>query len=190
MYTFDSSTWSVGEPRPYYGHGEIEPERFTAELALRDLSGPGGERDAALILARYAVLRAWWLATGPTDARLQDHAVAAAREYLAAASEGWPERPLLGRVVDRPRAANASDVLMEVAIEAERRGHIDGAYAARTGAWAAEVRAVRLDAAAGIAAHTAAFLRRWGGTADAVAWDDVARRLRRGASGWGRPSTS
>jgi uncharacterized membrane protein YedE/YeeE len=195
MYRLNPSNGGVRQARAYYSARSPEPEQFPAELVLRDLGGAHGEAAAPLILARYAVLRAWLLAGAGTGPEFLAHAHAAALAHLAVLSEGCPERALLRRLLDgvldsAVGAGDASALLLDIAAAAEGAGHIDSALAARTAAWAGEVRGLRLAAAGELAAGIAAFLRRQGASPRAEEWETAARRLNRAAAGWLPPSPS
>jgi uncharacterized membrane protein YedE/YeeE len=194
MYRLNPSNAGVRQARAYYSARSPEPEQFPAELVLRDLGGAHGEAAAPLILARYAVLRAWLLAGAGTGPEFLAHAHAAALAHLAVLSEGCPERALLRRlldgVLDNAGAGEAPGLLLDIAAAAEGAGHIDSALAARTAAWAGEVRGLRLAAAGELAAGIAAFLRRQGASLGAEEWETSARRLIRAAAGWLPPSPS
>jgi uncharacterized membrane protein YedE/YeeE len=195
MYRLNPSDRNVREGRAYYSAGSPAPEQFPAELVLRDLGGVHGETAAPLILARYAVLRAWLLAGARTGPALLDHARAAALAHLTVTPETWLERPLLQRLLEHvpDGATHGGDdaaLLLEIAAAAEGAGHIDSALAARTAAWSGEVRGLRLGSASELAAGIAAFLRRQGAAARAKDWERAADRLARAAGGWLPPSDS
>jgi hypothetical protein len=195
MYRLNPSNREVREARSHYGPGSPEPERFPAELVLRDLGGAHGEAAAPLILARYVVLRAWLLAETGLESHFLAHARAAALAHLAAIPATCPEGPLLRRLVNGAMDADmapgeATELLLGIATAAEEAGHIDSALAARTTAWTAELRGWRLAGAADVATGVAAFLRRQGATPRAEEWDGVAARLGRAAGGWLPPSPS
>jgi hypothetical protein len=195
MFRLNPSNREVREARSHYGPGSPEPERFPAELVLRDLGAAHGEAAAPLILARYAVLRAWHLSGTSPESHFLDHAQAAALAHLAAIPATWPEGTLLRRLMDGvmdPRMARgeAAALLLSIAAAAEEAGHIDSALAARTTAWTAELRGWRLAGAADVAAGIATFLRRQGAARRAEEWDGVAARLVRVSGGWLPPSPS
>lgn len=191
MYTSNRFDGEVRDPRAHYGPGPMEPEAYPAELVLRDLRSAANPDRAVLVLARYAVLRAWLLgAETPVSPELRDHARAAAAAHLAATPSEWPERPLLESLLETDSAERATTLLIEAAEAAEKAGHIDGALGARTTAWLASVRAFRLGSGAEVAAGIAAFLRRRGGSVDAAEWDRIAARLGGDAPGFGAPSPS
>jgi uncharacterized membrane protein YedE/YeeE len=194
MYRLNPSNGGVRQARAYYSARSPEPEQFPAELVLRDLGGAHGEAAAPLILARYAVLRAWLLAGAGSGPEFLAHAHAAALAHLAVLPEGCPERALLRRlldgVLDNAVGGEAPALLLDIAAAAEGAGHIDSALAAQTAAWAREVRGLRLAAAGELAAGIAAFLRRQGASVRAEEWETSARRLIRAAAGWLPPSPS
>jgi hypothetical protein len=194
MYRLNPSNGEVRQARAYYSARSPEPEQFPAELVLRDLGGAHGEAAVPLILARYAVLRAWLLAGAGSGPEFLAHAHAAALAHLAVLPEGCPERALLRRlldgVLDNAVGGEAPALLLDIAAAAEGAGHIDSALAAQTAAWAREVRGLRLAAAGELAAGIAAFLRRQGASVRAEEWETSARRLIRAAAGWLPPSPS
>jgi hypothetical protein len=77
-----------------------------------------------------------------------------------------------------------------VAEAAEAAGHVDGAFAARTAAWTAALRGLRLATGSDVADGMAAFLRRTGAPETAAEWERAASRLRRFAKDWPPPSPS
>lgn len=191
MYTFNDSNRHVRDPRAHYRAGPPEPERFPAEIVLRDLRGAVRADAAPLILTRYAVLRAWVLARADEHPGLVEHARATAAGHLDAAPPDWSEGSLLRRLLENEeRVEGACELLAAVADAAEAAGHIDGAYAAHMAAWTAAVRSIHLATASGIATGIAAFLRRSGAAAAADEWDRAAERLGQAASDWPPPSTS
>lgn len=191
MYTFNRPNRGVRDPRAHYGPGAIEPERFPAELALRDLRGAEDPDATVRILARYAVLRAWLLATAAdTPPELLDHARITAAAHLAAAPDEWREGTLLHALLQPDQAERASELLLEAAEAAEAAGHVDSALAARTAAWTAAIRRLWLDRAAELATGIAGFLRRCGGRLEAESWDRIAQHLAGIAPGLSPPSES
>jgi hypothetical protein len=191
MYRFNRLNREVRDPRAHYGPGAIEPEGFPAELVLRDLRGAGDPDATVRILARYAALRAWLLAaSADTAPELLDHARACAAAHLSAPQEDWPEGALLHALIQPDQAERAAELLLETADAAETAGHIDSALAARTAAWTATIRSLRLDRASELATGIAAFLRRCGGRLDAESWDRIAGHLAEIAPGLSPPSES
>jgi hypothetical protein len=191
MYTFNESNRHIRDPRAHYRAGPPGPEQFPSEIVLRDLRDAARPDAAPLILARYAVLRAWALAVEGAPPPLLEHARAAAAGHLAATPGSWPERALLARLLDGAESGEeASAVLENVAETAEAAGHVDGAFAARTAAWTAALRGLRLATASDVADGMAAFLGRTGAPETAAEWERAASRLRRFAKDWPPPSPS
>jgi hypothetical protein len=169
MYTFRIATSKVSDPRARYGARAPEPEEFPAEIVLRDLRRARDDDEVPVILARYAAFRAWLLGTAASDSALVGHARVTAAAHLDAAPQEWPEGPLFRQLLDPPASGPTSwDLLIGIAGAAERAGHVDGALAARLGAWAEAVRVGRLDVAATLAASVAALLGRRGGAEQAA----------------------
>jgi hypothetical protein len=184
MYAFNAfdPARMVHHPRPRYGARPPEPERFPAELVLRDLGRAHGDAEVPLILARYAAMRAWLLNGDPAEVSLLAHARVTAAAYLDASPEQWPERPLLRRLLEAESCPEPWGLLAQVGGAAEAAGHLDGALAAHQAACAAAVRSQRLDIAAALAGDIAALLSRRGEARGARRWDRVSRRLAREAA--------
>lgn len=181
MEHFNDSTAKVRSPRARYGASPPEPDRYPAELVLRDLRRVGADAEVPLVLARYAVLRAWLLSTAASDSGLVEHARLTADAHLDASPADWPEAALLRRLMASP-GEEPWELLVEIAVAAEAAGHVDGALAARQAAWAAAASTNRFDVAAVAAADTAALLRRRGDERGARGWVAAARWLARAAA--------
>lgn len=122
MLAFRGTSLPIRESAPPYGTRD-EADRFPADEVLTDLERATGA-DAPVritrILARYGALRHWLLRVGNAPAAVTDHALRAARAYLAAtldasteggpmrARAGWAEGVLLRRMLDS-RADRAGD---------------------------------------------------------------------------------
>lgn len=166
-----------GEARPW----EV-PERFTAELALRDLAGCVDEEDATeRVVARFVVARvvAWdeLVALDPDGAR------ADAREYVAVLPKGGERRALEG--VLRASADGwpwqMAASLREAAECARAAGHRGGAFLLFRQAFGI-ARLAAAHAEAGRSARGIESLAREAAAANvARAWGARARRLERAA---------
>jgi hypothetical protein len=184
MYTINGATITVRDLRSRYAPRPHEPERFPAELVLRDLPRARSDDEITRIVARYATLRAWLLATSQADGQLADHARSSATAHVDAAPVDWSERSLLRRLIDtatRREDDQPWQTLARVAADAEAAGHLDGAFAARKAAWEAALGRGRLDIAAELARAVARLMERRGDAAAARRWDHTAGSLRRRA---------
>lgn len=133
MYTHRRYTISVRAGAARYGGRPIPSEDFPGAGVLDDLAD-AVDADIPLILARFAALRAWVLATDtPPDQEPDEvtrHALSAALEHLAATEDGWRENELLRGAVTGPRAESLK-LLAAAAAAAERIGHEHGGRALR-----------------------------------------------------------
>jgi hypothetical protein len=141
MYSFNASNRTVRDLRATYPDRAPDPERFPAELVLRDLCRSLPDGAVPLIVARYAALRAWLLRGAAPEPAFREQARAAATAHLDAADRDWTEGRLLRRLLEPGRpgdpGAEPWELLAQVASAAEAAGHLDGALAARTAAWRA-----------------------------------------------------
>jgi hypothetical protein len=199
MYSIHDATRAVRDRGARYEGRFPEPERFPAELVLRDLRDARTPDDVSRVIARYAALRAWSLGDAGCALPFLEHARAAAEAHLQAAAPDWPERLLLRRLIqsmptpagavppegaahdDDPADCESWGLLSSVAVEAESTGHMESALAARRAAWSAAVHRRRAAPAAELAGEVARLLERRGLDGEAVRWDRVAEWLARRA---------
>lgn len=138
MYTYRRHAISVRSGTASYGGIPTPSEDFPGAGALQDLtSAPAPE--IPMILARYAVLRAWALASErkrESDPAVASHAVSAALAHLAATADDWDEKELLrgaltARLRSRSERPSSLDLLLTAAAAAESIGHRHGGRALR-----------------------------------------------------------
>ncbi len=150
MYNLKRYTMRIRDPGPRYGEPAVPEEPFAESTVLRDLAG-ATDSEIPRILARYAAIRAWSMATAPVGTFAEeatDHALSAARAHLGDRCDaGAEEAALLEGALEaaaRPRrtAEGGGLALLEAAARAaEAAGHIHGARALRETAHRARWRA-------------------------------------------------
>ncbi len=215
MNNLDIRPTGVRESRQAYQSGNLEPERFPGELVLRDLRAARSGQDAACILARYAVLRAWlvgsshgagWVSDVAVDEMFFTHARSGAHALLDGTPAGWAERPFLQHLLELagtdptagqvdPGAAGPPatppapwDLLSRAMTLAEEAKHLHGALALGVAAWTAALHHRQFGAAAESAERVAGLLERRGDGNPARRWRRVAAGLASRAPRPGHPS--
>jgi hypothetical protein len=163
------------DPRPW-----AVPERFTAEMVLRDLVGCAGDAgESERVVARYIVARiATWDAVVAAD---PEGELACAIEYTALLPQGDERRALegvvRGSVEGRPHLLATS--LRVAADFARAAGHAGGAFLMYREAFAVARRATERVEAARAARGIEGLARDAGAGRVARAWSARARRLER-----------
>lgn len=130
MYTTHQYTTAVHDGTARYGEGPLPAEEFAGAGALNDLSR-AETTDVPLILARYAALRAWLLATTGVGGPVATHAMMAALEHLAATAEDGTEPDLLRAALAAGDGGPGLELLERAGRAAAARGHEHGAHALR-----------------------------------------------------------
>lgn len=191
MYRLDADSPTVRDNRAAYSPEAGGPERFPAELALRDLRFALKPGATCRILARYAALRACRLAWDrESDAAFLAHARATASGYLRRTPWSWPERTPLRRLLRARTWDETLPLLVAAAEDAEADGCRHGALALRSAAWDHALRSLRFADAAGIAEDVAGLMERYGDVAAARRWLRLARGVASAAREWRPPSPS
>lgn len=170
MYT--SPVPRVRDEPAAYGPHEVDDDPFPAARVLDDLTR-GPDDAVPSILARYAALRCWHLRARHAHPVLLDHAIEAARRYVAAID--GPEASALARVAAR---APELDAFEDAASAAASAHHVEGAYALLHAGYATARQRSDLRWAARLAGALAVLLEAEG--LDGVAlWTRRADRIRR-----------